>query len=157
MSHLLALRERQPSPMGVLVLRIEGFASVQARYGREAANVLRRKVAVRLRAGVRASDVVASIGDDSYGVLLAAMLAPGDAKAVGQKLLLSLQAPFRLTSSDVWLAAALGVALFPEDGSQPDVLLRRAVGIAASSQAAARGGGSHLLQGIGASAANDEE
>ena len=42
MSHLIALRERQPAPMAVLVLRIEGFESVSARFGREAANVLRR-------------------------------------------------------------------------------------------------------------------
>lgn len=157
MSHLLALREREPSPMAVLVLRIEGFATVQARYGPEATNVLRRKVAVRLRAGVRASDVVASIGDDSFGVLLAAMLAPGDAKAVGDKLLASLQQPFKLTGHDVAVAAALGVALFPEDGSQPEVLLRRAVGLAASSAAAGRVGMANFAEGGGAGAANDED
>jgi diguanylate cyclase (GGDEF)-like protein len=157
MSHLLALREREPSPMGVLVLRIEGFATVQARYGKEATNVLRRKVAVRLRAGVRASDVVASIGDDSFGVLLAAMLAPGDAKAVGDKLLTALQNPFKLTGHDVAVAAALGVALFPEDGAQPDVLLRRAVGLAATSAAVGRVGMANFAEGGGAVAANDED
>ena len=157
MSHLLALREREPSPMAVLVLRIEGFATVQARYGKEATNVLRRKVAVRLRAGVRASDVVASIGDDSFGVLLAAMLAPGDAKAVGDKLLAALQNPFKLTGHDVAVAAALGVALFPEDGAQPDVLLRRAVGLAATSAAVGRVGMANFAEGGGAVAANDED
>jgi diguanylate cyclase (GGDEF)-like protein len=157
MSHLLALREREPSPMGVLVLRIEGFSTVQARYGKEATHVLRRKVAVRLRAGVRASDVVASIGDDSFGVLLAAMLAPGDAKAVGDKLLAALQNPFKLTGHDVAVAAALGVALFPEDGTQPEVLLRRAVGLAASSAAVGRAGMVNFAEGGGAQAANDED
>jgi diguanylate cyclase (GGDEF)-like protein len=157
MSHLLALREREPSPMAVLALRIEGFATVQARYGKEAANVLRRKVAVRLRAGVRASDVVASIGDDSFGVLLAAMLAPEDAKAVGDKLLAELQNPFKLTGHDVAVAAALGVALFPADGAQPDVLLRRAVGLAASSTAVGRVGMANFAEGGGSAAANDED
>ena len=52
--------------MAVLVLRVEGLETITARFGREAANVLRRKLAVRLRAGVRANDVVASLGDDSY-------------------------------------------------------------------------------------------
>jgi diguanylate cyclase (GGDEF)-like protein len=157
MSHLLALREREPAPMAVLVLRIEGFATVQARYGQEATNVLRRKVAVRLRAGVRASDVVASIGDDSFGVLLAAMLSPGDAKAVGDKLLAALQNPFKLTGHDVAVAAALGVALFPEDGAQPDVLLRRAVGLAASSPAVGRVGMANFAESGGVGAANDED
>ncbi len=157
MSHLLALREREPSPMAVLVLRIEGFATVQARYGKEATNVLRRKVAVRLRAGVRASDVVASIGDDSFGVLLAAMLAPGDAKAVGDKLLAALQNPFKLTGHEVAVAAALGVALFPQDGAQPEILLRRAVALAGASPAVGRLGMVNFNEGGAAVAANDDD
>src|SRR5512137_1490465 len=71
MTHLLALREREPAPMALLVLRVEGLAATERALGSEAANVLRRKLAVRLRAGLRASDVVASIGDDAFAVLLA--------------------------------------------------------------------------------------
>ncbi|MDQ2991011.1 MAG: hypothetical protein M3R60_18145, partial [Pseudomonadota bacterium] len=51
MSQLIALRERERAPMALLALRIEGFATTEVRLGREAASVLRRKVAVRLRAG----------------------------------------------------------------------------------------------------------
>ena len=104
MSHLIALRERQPAPMAVLVLRVEGLETITARFGHEAANVLRRKLAVRLRAGVRASDVVASLGDDSYAVLLAALLAPGDAAHVGAKLLTVLRAPFQVAGQEALVA-----------------------------------------------------
>jgi diguanylate cyclase (GGDEF)-like protein len=158
MSHLLALREREPAPMALLVLRIEGLATTQARLGVEAANVLRRKVGVRLRAGVRASDVVASLGEDSFGVLLAAMLAPTDAARVGAKLLAALHMPIKITGQDVALACALGVAHYPQDGTQPDALLRRAVGLAASAQAQGRTGLANF-QEAGAqapAAANDD-
>ncbi len=138
MSHLIALRERQPAPMAVLVLRIEGFESVAARFGREAANVLRRKLAVRLRAGVRASDVVAALGDDSYAVLLAALLAPGDAAHVGAKLLTVLRAPFQVAGQEALLAAALGIALHLRDGAQPEALLARAAALAAGAPAEGR-------------------
>jgi len=131
MSQLIALREREPSPMAVLVLRIEGFASAQARIGEGSANVLRRKVAVRLRAGVRASDVVAFLGEDRYAVLLGAMLAPADAARVGAKLLSALLQPFTVAGNDVFLTVFLGMAQYPEDGAQPDVLLRRALDVAA--------------------------
>ena len=114
MIQLIALREREPSPMAVLVLRIEGFAAAQARIGEGSANVLRRKVAVRLRAGVRASDVVAFLGDDCYAVLLGAMLQP-----------------FTVTGNEVLLAVSLGMAQYPEDGAQPDILIRRALDLAA--------------------------
>jgi diguanylate cyclase (GGDEF)-like protein len=141
MSHLIALRERQPAPMAVLVLRVEGIASASARLGREAADVLRRKLAVRLRAGVRASDVVAALGDDSYAVLLAALLAPGDAAHVGAKLLTALRAPFQLAGQEVAIAAALGIALHLQDGAQPEALLARASALAAAAPAEGRHSG----------------
>jgi diguanylate cyclase (GGDEF)-like protein len=149
MSHLLALREREPAPMALLVLRIEGLALAQQRLGADAAHVLRRKLGVRLRAGVRASDVVAALGDDSFGVLLAALLAPADAQRVGAKLLAALKAPLTIAGQDVAIAVALGVAQYPQDGVQPDALLRRAAGLAASAAAQGRAAPS-------AGAANDE-
>ena len=85
MTHLLALREREPAPMALLVLRIEGLSTTEAALGAEAANVLRRKVAVRLRAGLRASDVVASIGADAFAVLLAWIDAPADGMRVASQ------------------------------------------------------------------------
>lgn len=138
MSHLIALRERQPAPMAVLVLRVEGIETAAARFGRESANVLRRKLAVRLRAGVRASDVVASLGDDAYAVLLAALLAPGDAAHVGAKLLTQLRKPFQVAGQDVAVAAALGIALHLRDGAQPEALLARAAALAAAAPAEGR-------------------
>lgn len=158
MSHLLALREREPAPMAVLVLRVEGLAVVAARMGPEAVQVLRRKVAVRLRAGVRASDVVASLGQDSYAILLASVLTPADAQRVGQKLRHALHTPLRVSGQDVPLATALGLAHFPEDGSQPDALLQRAMGLAHSAQAQGRAGMTTVVaQGAqGGGAANDD-
>ena len=96
MTHLLALREREPAPMALLVLRIEGLSTTEAALGIEAANVLRRKVAVRLRAGLRASDVVASIGDDAFAVLLAWIDVPTDGMRVASKLATSLQQSFNV-------------------------------------------------------------
>lgn len=140
MSHLLALREREPSPMAVLVLRIEGLATTQARLGLEAAHVLRRKIAVRLRAGVRASDVVAALGDASFAVLLGSILAPADAERVGAKLLKALLDPFTVAGETLAVSVALGIGHYPQDGAQPDALLRRALGRAASASAQGRAG-----------------
>ena len=135
MSHLLALREREPTPMAVLAVRIKGLATTEARHGREAAGALRLWLTVRLRAGVRASDVVAAIADDTFAVLLASLLSRDDAPWVGAKLLEALLKPIQVAGSDVAIAAALGVDRYPQDGSQPDALLRRALGLAASAQA----------------------
>lgn len=155
MSQLLALREREPAPMAVLALRIEGLGSAEARLGRDAAHAVRRKIGVRLRAGVRASDVVAAIGDDLFAVLLVSILVPDDAERVGAKLVRSVTEPLSIATNEVALAAALGIGQFPADGTQPDALLRRAVGLAASAPALGRAGFANFGEAGPADAAND--
>ncbi len=126
MSQMLALREREPAPVGVLAFRIDGLPAVQQSHGLEAANVIRRKVAVRLRAGVRASDVVASIGPDVFGIFLPSTESPADAERGAAKLAQALRGPFRVAGSSVAISARVGVAQFPQDGDQPAALLRHA-------------------------------
>jgi diguanylate cyclase (GGDEF)-like protein len=140
MTHLVALREREPAPMAMLVIRIEGTATAEARVGAVATNVLRRKAAVRLRASLRASDVVASIGHDTFAVLLAWIDAPDDAQRVADKLVHALLRPFRVTGESLALAPSVGVSLYPEHGKDAETLLRRAVGLAASALPVGRGG-----------------
>ena len=154
LSQLLALREREPAPMAVLALRTEPAGSAPAstdsavagshadglaesRDGAVAgspdglAAALRRKAAVRLRAGVRASDIVAAAEDDAFVVLLGAVLSPTEAVHVATKLVASLLEPFAVGGAQVSLAVAVGISHYPEDGRQADKLLRRALALAA--------------------------
>ena len=156
MTHLLALREREPAPMALIVVRIEGLATTEAALGAEAANVLRRKVAVRIRSGLRASDVVASIGSDAFAVLLAWIDAPGDAPRVASKLAQSIQMPFKVTGTDRAVAVSVGLASYPEHGRDADTLMRRAIGQAASVATLGREGYANRVERGPAAAANDE-
>jgi diguanylate cyclase (GGDEF)-like protein len=156
MTHLLALREREPAPMALLVLRIEGLATAQASLGAEAANVLRRKIAVRLRSGLRASDVVASVGADRFAVLLAWIDDAADGQRVAVKLSQSLQRPLSVAGQDIAVAVGTGVAGYPSDGRDADALLRLAASQAALSNAQGRAGFAQRIERGGTAAANDE-
>ena len=156
MTHLLALREREPAPMAVIALRIEGLATVLAAMGIESSNVLRRKVAVRLRASLRASDVVASIGNDAFLVLLAWIDAATDGERVTAKLVQALRQPFNVAGTDVAVSVSAGLALYPEHGKTADALLRRAVGQAASLATIGRSGLANRIERGPSTAANDD-
>ena len=132
MSHLLALREREPAPMALIVLRVQGLAQTEAALGPESAQVLRRKVAVRLRSGLRASDVVASIGPDAFAVLLAWIDAPEDGERVLGKLATSLAATYRVAGREQALQVSAGLASYPAHGKDAAALLHRALSQAAS-------------------------
>ena len=157
MTHLLALREREPAPMALLVLRIEGLATTEAALGIEAAHVLRRKLAVRLRAALRASDVVASIGSDTFAVLLAWIDAPGDSARVADKLARSLRQTVGVAGQQRAVAVSVGVSQYPDHGRQAEELLHRAMGQAAGSAAMGREGFANRAERGAAPAANDEE
>jgi diguanylate cyclase (GGDEF)-like protein len=139
MTHLLALREREPAPMALIALRISGLAATEATLGAESANVLRRKAAVRLRSALRASDVVASIGTDAFAVLLAWIDSPQDGERVAAKLAHALARPFSVAGREQGLTVSVGLASYPEHGKDADSLMRRAV--AQATQRASVGGG----------------
>jgi len=157
MTQLLALREREPAPMVLLVLRIEGYAGAAARLGGEAANVLRRKVAVRLRSGLRASDVVAAIGPDAFGVLLGYLDAIGDGERVAAKLVKALQQPLVVAGQPCPVGVAVGMALYPEHGRDAESLLKRASAQAGNVGTVGREGFAAATQRGGGAAANDDD
>ena len=162
LSQLLALREREPSPMAVVVLRVEGLLADDGS-GNNSGNSsgiepLRRKLAVRLRAGVRASDVVAAVDGQSFAVLLGAILAPGDAERVAEKLAQSLMLPFQIGGGECEVAVAVGIGRYPQDGKDAERLLRRAVALAAVAPASGRTGPATVVDAAGSArvAANDD-
>ncbi|WP_416461835.1 GGDEF domain-containing protein [Rubrivivax gelatinosus] len=156
MTHLLALREREPAPMALIVLRVDGLAAAAQTLGQEAADVLRRKAAVRLRAALRASDVVASIGHDAFAVLLAWIDSPADGERVMDKLAAILSQPYSVAGRAQRLLPHAGLASYPEHGKNAEALMRRALG--AALQFTPMGRDVMLPADRGpAAAANDEE
>ena len=134
-NHLLALREREPAPMSLLVLRLVGLESLTERLGREGLNVLRRRLAVRLRAGLRASDVVASLGEEGYGVLLASTEKSGDSDGVATKLLQILRKPLSVAGQSCPVQVHVGVCRYPEQAQDAQGMLRVALEAAQGQQA----------------------
>jgi predicted signal transduction protein with EAL and GGDEF domain len=158
LSQLLALREREPSPMAVLAFRIEGLRPVGAATQAVDVDSLRRKIAVRLRAGVRASDVVAAIDDDAFAVLLGSIVARGDGERVALKLVAALLAPYTVGAVERSVAVALGIAHYPSDGNDAERLLRRALSLAAAAPASLPDGPATTRDAAGRqrAAANDD-
>lgn len=113
MSRIWALREREPRPVCVLVFRIEGLQGIAPARCRESANMVRREAAVRLRAGVRASDVVASLGADVFAVVLPSTEFPADAQRAVDKLLQALREPFKVAGSTVQDILTVPAAALP--------------------------------------------
>ncbi len=162
LSHLIALRAREPAPLVLIVLRTEGLLRLAGPSGSTGAQVLRRKLAVRLRAALRASDIVAALGGDMFGVLLGHIDSAADAPCVLNKLLLTMRQPVQLGGVAHEVTVNAGMAQWPEQGNDAQGLLQRARAQAASlvslGEPVAQGlhGHGQLTERVAGLAANDE-
>jgi diguanylate cyclase len=109
----------------VLLVDLDDFKDVNDTLGHHYGDELLRLVAPRLRQAVRSDDLVARIGGDEFAVLLPGADAERAAQ-VAERLRAGFRRPFRLGPRGQSISASVGIALAPEDGADPIVLLQHA-------------------------------
>lgn len=134
--NLRALKEQLPIWLGpaartgrrmtLMMMDIDGFKDVNDRLGHGVGNELLKEVANLLRFAVRIGDEPFRFGGDEFVLLLADADAEG-AMVVGTRI----QDIYRsmgqtLRGSNVEVSFSIGLAIFPQDGATPELLLARA-------------------------------
>ena len=119
---------RSEGTLAVLCLDLDGFKAVNDLHGHAAGDCLLREVAARLGKAVRETDTVARLGGDEFVVLQADPIQPETAQALAERLVAALAEPYDLGVGEPQRAvtASVGVALFPADGDNPEILLHNA-------------------------------
>ncbi|HET9771035.1 MAG TPA: EAL domain-containing protein, partial [Acidimicrobiia bacterium] len=124
----LALAERrQPErKLAVFVLDLDRFKRVNDSLGHPAGNELLREVARRLTSAVRTGDTVARMSGDEFTILVTGLRSTGEAGFVAEKVMAVFQAPFVIAGQELYVTPSLGIAIAPDDGTRPSVLLKNA-------------------------------
>jgi len=113
-------------PTALLVVDIDRFRDVNDTLGRAQGDAVLREVATRLKRSVRATDVVARIESDRFGVLLPALTRSGDAALAAEKVLESLSRQVEVAGAAISVDATVGIACAPTHARDADLLLQRA-------------------------------
>jgi diguanylate cyclase (GGDEF)-like protein len=135
--------ERHDSMLALLFIDLDGFSQVNDELGHSAGDELLVHAADRLRSCLRKADVVARLGGDEFTVLVPDIKEPGDAAIVARHLIDVLSQPFTVSGTETFVAASVGIAMFPDDGASTDDLLRNAD--TAMYQAKGQGRGTHVF------------
>jgi diguanylate cyclase (GGDEF)-like protein/PAS domain S-box-containing protein len=126
LEHAIAHALRNSQRIAILFIDLDRFKEVNDQLGHAAGDTLLRQVVMRLRLNIREVDTLARLGGDEFVVVLEALSHAEQATVVSQKLLKSLQTPFDIEGHSCLITASIGIALFPEDGSDTETLLRNA-------------------------------
>ncbi len=105
---------RHGARLALLFVDLDRFKAINDTFGHVAGDAVLRSVALRLRAGVRATDTVARAGGDEFMVLLEELSDDSEAEEVRRKLHQLLAEPIDLGRAEVTIGASIGVAIYPD-------------------------------------------
>jgi diguanylate cyclase (GGDEF)-like protein len=138
------LAERQQRRQALLVLDLDKFKEVNDSLGHHAGDLLLIQVGDRLREYLRAGDLLVRLGGDEFAILLDDT---SQDLSLGVAIMLraALAEPFAMEGIALHTSASIGIALFPDHGSDLSTLLRKAD--IAMYKAKAAGNGHHVYSG----------
>jgi diguanylate cyclase (GGDEF)-like protein/PAS domain S-box-containing protein len=126
MAQTLASAARLGNRAAVVCLDLDRFKQINDTYGHAIGDHSLKTLAERLSARLRASDTVARSGGEEFTVLLGGLATPTDAERVVAELLTGLRQPFTVDGYTIELSASIGIAMYPDDGTDAQQLWRSA-------------------------------
>jgi diguanylate cyclase (GGDEF)-like protein len=122
-SGALAAAKLRGGQVGVLLMDLDGFKEINDTLGHHHGDVLLQRVAERLKASTRPADLVARLGGDEFALLLPDIAGTDDAIEVARRTLEELEGPVHIHGVDLDVRGSVGIACFPDDGTDVDELL----------------------------------
>jgi diguanylate cyclase (GGDEF)-like protein len=119
-------RGRRGELSAVLFLDLDHFKAVNDTLGHPAGDELLKEVTRRLLQQVREIDTVARLGGDEFAIVQSSIRAAADATALAGRVINAIAAPLQVEGQVVTVAASIGITIIPNDGQDPDQLLKNA-------------------------------
>ena len=110
----------------LMFLDLDHFKQVNDTLGHASGDLLLIEAAQRLKYALRDSDTVARLGGDEFVVICADLQSREGADKLAQELLDAFSAPFRIHGREFFISASIGMAFYPDDGEESELLLKNA-------------------------------
>jgi diguanylate cyclase len=130
LEHGLAQSKRHDRNLAVMFIDLVDFKKVNDTHGHDAGDQVLKAISVRLSASTRDDDTVSRYGGDEFLYLLTEVDSHQALTLVAEKLAASIELPIVVAVADkrieISLAASIGIALYPDDGTTAQDLVKSA-------------------------------
>ena len=109
-----------------MLMDLDRFKEINDALGHQTGDLVLKEMSLRLGGLVREGDTIARLGGDEFALVVNALGDPAAVQIVAGRILRVFDEPFMINDMALHIGASLGVALHPQDGSSPDVLIQRA-------------------------------
>jgi diguanylate cyclase (GGDEF)-like protein len=123
---LMSRAHREGTRLALLYLDLDHFKNINDSLGHGSGDKLLTTMARRLRASVASHDVVVRMGGDEF-VVIATLLPDAEVvNTIAERIRSVLQVPLDLDGVSTSITPSIGISVYPEDGSDPEQLLKHA-------------------------------
>lgn len=123
---LIVQNERDGTKFALLFIDLDGFKNINDNFGHEAGDEVLVTVGKRIQSCIRKSDTAARMGGDEYAALLRNISDIETVMEVTKKIHKSLQEAIDIGDNKCHIDSSIGVALYPDNGTNSELLLRKA-------------------------------
>jgi len=122
----LAQTQRNQKGVAISMLDLDNFKVVNDTLGHDVGDLLLKAAAERLSAALRKGDTVARFGGDEFMLILPDLKGVEDVIQVARKIVESFRKPFLIDTHQLIVTASIGIAVYPDDGTDEGILLKNA-------------------------------
>ena len=126
LAHAMQHASRSGDRVALLFIDLDNFKTINDTLGHGEGDALLRQVAQRLQAVVRSEDTVSRLGGDEFTIILENIGHEEEAARVATEIIQQATQPYQLQSRDFYVSPSIGIAFFPQDGTDVQTLLMSA-------------------------------
>jgi len=116
----------EATTVAAFFIDLDGFKEVNDTLGHAVGDELLKAAALRLKNAVRKDDILVRLGGDEFMLLARNLSDMQIAEDIAQQIVDSVRAPFLLQGHELTISASVGIALYPFDGTDIDMLMKKA-------------------------------
>jgi len=122
----LANAKRNQKKAGIVMIDLDNFKDVNDTLGHDVGDILLKATAERLSTALRKGDTVARFGGDEFVLILPDLEVIEDAIQVAQKIVDRFRKPFLIDTHQLVVTTSIGIAVYPNNGTDEGILLKNA-------------------------------
>lgn len=125
-NHLTNLLNSSPTQFGLAVIDLDTFKEVNDTFGHHIGDSLLIEVTERIQSCIRKTDFLARLGGDEFALIITQFNRLDDVIDVTDRIRERLQRNYSLAGNEIAGSASIGVAVYPNDGTDNQTLLTNA-------------------------------